>query len=196
MFVKICGLRSAEAVQAAVDGGADALGFVFAESVRRIRPDDAATLCEQLPPGILRVAVMRHPTTAQWHEVRDRFRPDWLQTDAQDLADIDLGDDCRPLPVYRNTRLPAGTVLSTPILFEGGASGSGTRADWQLAAEAARETELILAGGLGPENVAEAIAAVRPWGVDVSSGVESSPGTKDPKLIMEFIARARAAEND
>jgi hypothetical protein len=139
---------------------------------------------------------MRHPSAAEWREVRERFRPDWLQTDAADLPEIELGDDCRPLPVYRNTRLPPGRSWSTPILFEGGTSGSGATADWHLAADAAREAELILAGGLDPGNVADAVAAVRPWGVDVSSGVESAPGIKDPKRIMEFIARARAAEND
>ena len=82
------------------------------------------------------------------------------------------------------------------MLFEGAVSGSGSTADWDAAAELAPRTQLILAGGLGLDNVAEAIRRVRPWGVDVSSGDERRRGEKDPKKIREFVARARAGEDD
>ncbi|HET9447288.1 MAG TPA: hypothetical protein VFO35_13560, partial [Steroidobacteraceae bacterium] len=81
------------------------------------------------------------------------------------------------------------------ILFEGPVSGIGSTSDWQTAAQLARTIQLVLAGGLDATNVADAIAAVRPFGVDVSSGVEASPGVKDPTKIHEFVRRARAAAN-
>jgi phosphoribosylanthranilate isomerase len=196
MFVKICGLSTAASVQAAIDGGADALGFVFAESVRRVRPDAAAALCRDVPAEIVRVAVMRHPSEAEWAEVRDLFRPDWLQTDVGDFATLDLGPECTALPVFRDTQVAGHADWPSPMLFEGSSSGSGQTADWQTAAAIARRADLILAGGLSTANVATAIATVEPWGVDVSSGVESSPGTKDPEMIIDFIARARAAEKN
>jgi len=194
VFVKICGLATPAAVAAAVRGGADAIGFVFAESPRRVSPEQAAELCRDVPPEIVRVAVMRHPSVAQWHEVREIFHPDWLQTDAEDLGDLDLGEQCVALPVYRDTQTHATRDFPSLLLFEGRTSGSGRTADWQMAARIAARADLILAGGLDAANVAAAISAVAPWGVDVSSGVESGPGIKDPDKILDFIARARAAE--
>jgi len=194
VFVKICGLTTPAAVQAAVDNGADALGFVFADSPRQTVPEVAKSLCEPVPPEVIRVAVMRHPSVADWNTVRDVFAPDWLQTDVADLASLALGPKCAALPVYRNAQASDEQDWPSPMLFEGIASGSGRTADWERAAAITSQTKLILAGGLSAANVADAITAVRPWGVDVSSGVESSPGAKDPEKIVEFIARARAAE--
>ena len=192
MFIKICGLRTPLDVEVAVSAGADALGFVFARSPRRATPEQARALCGDLLGRVIRVAVMRHPTAAEWEHVRDVFEPDWLQTDAEDFAALGRLD-CEPLPVYRSAdrdreRWPAR------ILFEGARSGHGERADWPGAARVAASTRVILAGGLDGDNVVEAIEAVQPWGVDVSSGVERSRGVKDPHKITEFIARVRAAE--
>jgi phosphoribosylanthranilate isomerase len=194
VFVKICGLTSAEAVAAAVGAGADALGFVFAESPRRVDPDRALALCANVPASIVRVAVMHHPSADGWRKVRDRFRPDWLQTDAEDFADLDLGESCAGLPVYRDSDTDVPVQWPARLLFEGAKSGSGTQADWSQAAAIAQRTDLVLAGGLNPANVTAAIAAVAPWGVDVSSGVEARPGVKDVDKIIEFVARARAVE--
>ena len=196
MFVKICGLTSRTAVKAAVDAGADALGFVFARSIRFVTPDTAAELCHDLPDHIIRVAVMRHPTQALWARVRDDFWPDWLQTEAEDFEQLEVPAGCRPLPVYRDKGIAKNMPKKWParILFEGELSGAGESADWGLAREVAEETRVILAGGLHPDNVADAIRSVRPWGVDVSSGVERAPGDKCPKRIGKFIAQARAAE--
>jgi phosphoribosylanthranilate isomerase len=195
VFVKICGLTTADAVAAAVEAGADAIGFVFAESPRRVAPDEAAKLCDHVPDGIVRVAVMRHPSARDWNDVRDRFGPDWLQTDAEDFAALDLGASCVALPVYRDSDATAPARWPTPLLFEGPRSGSGTPADWKKAAAVAHCTDVVLAGGLTPANVTAAIEAVAPWGVDVSSGVESRPGIKDLDKIAEFVARARAVES-
>jgi phosphoribosylanthranilate isomerase len=195
MFVKICGLTTAEAVAAAVDGGADALGFVFAPSPRRISAEDAAALCRDLPAEIVRVAVMRHPSAEEWQTVSAIFKPDWLQTDAEDFARLSLAGVCMALPVFRDGQARPASGWPSPMLFEGADSGRGHRADWQAAARIAARADMILAGGLDASNVAEAVAAVVPWGVDVSSGVESAPGKKGPSRILDFIARARAAEN-
>lgn len=194
MFVKICGMNSAEAVDAAVAAGADALGFVFAPSVRQITPEAAARLAERVPKHVLRVAVMRHPTPAQWAQVVSGFAPDWVQTDAEDLAALELPADCAALPVYRDGRAPDAGKMPARLLFEGAVSGSGRTADWDAAARLGRGAELVLAGGLHTDNVGRAIERVRPWGVDVSSGVERERGTKDPRLIEAFIARVRALE--
>jgi len=193
VFVKICGLTDSDAVHAAVEAGADALGFVFATSPRKVSPELAAQLCSNLPDYLVSVAVMRHPSAAEWAAVQEGFAPDWLQTDAEDLEQLELPRGCRPLPVYRNHQ-PIPAVSSDRILFEGTRSGSGELADWPEAAAFASRTQLILAGGLDANNVGEAIQAVDPWGVDVSSGVEREPGKKDPAKIRLFIARARAAE--
>ena len=194
MFVKICGLTTVAAVQAAVDSGADAVGFVFAKSPRRVHPEVARSLCDPVPPNVVRVAVMRHPSVDEWSAVRDIFEPDWLQTDVADLDGLELGRNCAALPVYRNAQADDEEEWPSPMLFEGLSSGSGQPADWERASTIAARTELILAGGLNPSNVTDAITAVRPWGVDVSSGVETSPGTKNPDKIAEFIARVRAVE--
>ena len=194
MFIKICGLSTQDDVAVAVDAGADALGFVFAKSPRQVAPEQARALCGSLGDRVVRVAVMRHPDAGGWARVREVFRPDWLQTDAEDFATLGRLD-CEPLPVYRNAGPTAGRWPAR-ILFEGAQSGRGERAEWPAAAQAAARTRVILAGGLDCGNVAEAIETVRPWGVDVSSGVERARGVKDPRKIVEFIARVRAAARE
>jgi phosphoribosylanthranilate isomerase len=196
MFVKICGMNDAEAVAAAVAGGADAVGFVFAASPREVSAERAAQLAESLPAHVLRVAVMHHPTQALVDEVCAQFAPDWLQTDVEDLHTLKLAPQCGTvLPVFRNGSAPPAGRCPPRMLFEGKLSGSGETADWDEARQLAQHSQLILAGGLNPQNVAAAIAQVRPWGVDVSSGVEHSRGRKDPARIHEFIARVRALES-
>jgi phosphoribosylanthranilate isomerase len=193
IWVKICGLNSPDAVAAAVAAGADAVGFVFhASSPRHVEPATAAALARAVPPGVLKVAVTRHPTQSEIDAIVADFRPDALQTDAADLAALSLPAGLGRLPVLRTGAvLPA--TLPGRCLYESTESGGGTRADWRQARALARRTELVLAGGLSAANVAAAIAAVRPFGVDVSSGVESAPGRKDSGKIRDFIAAARAA---
>ena len=193
LMVKICGLRNAADVGAAVEAGANALGFVFADSVRRVEPAEASHAVEALPDGVLRVAVMRHPSNAEWQAVLDGFAPDVLQTDAEDYAELDVPESVR-WPVYREGKIVDTASMPQEFLYEGSKSGAGETVDWARAEVIAREGNMLLAGGLSPDNVAAAIAAVRPWGVDVSSGVESAPGRKDPQKINEFIKAARAAE--
>ncbi len=197
MFVKICGLSVKDQVDAAVAAGANAVGCVFAESVRRVAPQVAATITRDVPGAVKRVAVMLHPSNEEWQAVLQTFRADVLQTDANDFANLDVPESVECWPVFREGNLvtvPPGNLVTVPFLYEGAKSGSGETVDWSRAAELARQGNMILAGGLSAANVAEAVATVRPYGVDVSSAVESAPGVKDPALIHEFITAARAAE--
>jgi len=194
IFVKICGLRSAEHVSAAIEAGADAVGFVFANSVRKIGPLEAAAISTNVPPHIKRVAVMMHPTDEEWQKVLREFSPDVLQTDAEDFSSLDIPDSIEPWPVYREGRSQPGTPST--YIFEGPKSGQGETVDWSRAATIAKCGQMILAGGLGAHNVAEAIRTVRPFGVDVSSAVESAPGQKDNQLIKDFVIAAKAAEKE
>lgn len=194
MWVKVCGLTTPDGVAAAVDAGVNAVGFVFAESKRKVTAAQAAELARDVPSNIVRVAVMLHPSQAQLDEVWSQFRPDVLQTDVDDLDALQVPSGLLVTPVFRAGReLPA--VLPTRLLFEGPVSGTGETTDWSAAARLAARTQLILAGGLKPTNVADAIAMARPFGVDVSSGVEARPGVKDPAKIHEFVRNARAAGN-
>jgi len=193
LFVKICGLKLAADVDTAVAAGADAVGFVFAESPRRVTPAEASEASRELPAAVRRVAVMRHPTNAEWRAVLDGFHPDVLQTDAGDFETLDVPGEIERWPVLREGRDDTGS-LPDVFLYEGPKSGAGVTVDWTLAASIARRGRMILAGGLSAANVGAAITTVQPYGVDVSSAVESGPGIKDPKLIREFIEAARAAE--
>ena len=189
IWVKICGLTTRDAVEAAVAAGADAVGFVFAPSKRRVTPSLARELAQDVPRRIPRVAVMLHPTQSQLDEVCASFRPDVLQTDVEDLQTLRVPMGLAVMPVVRSG---GGGGPYSRILFEGPVSGVGSTSDWNLAMQLARTTQLVLAGGLNAINIADAIAAVRPFGVDVSSGVEAAPGIKDPARIHEFVRRARA----
>jgi phosphoribosylanthranilate isomerase len=205
IWVKICGLTTPEAVEAAVTAGADAIGFVFAPSKRQVTSAQATQLAQGVPRRIPRVAVMLHPTQSQLDEVWSTFRPDVLQTDVEDLQTLRVPMGLTVMPVVRNaarlklepraSHVGAALAGHPRILFEGPVSGVGSISDWHSAAQLARTTQLVLAGGLNAINVADAIATVRPFGVDVSSGVEASPGIKDPARIHEFVQRARAAAN-
>lgn len=193
-LVKICGLRSAVDVAAAVAAGADALGFVFAESVRRVTPAEARAAALPAPRDILRVAVMRHPANDEWQQVLKEFEPDVLQTDIEDFAQLDVPETVLRWPVIREGSDALHGELPDTFLYEGRNSGQGETVDWKKAGEIAARGRMILAGGLDARNVAAAIHAARPYGVDVSSAVESAPGRKDPTMIREFIDAARAAE--
>ncbi len=195
MFIKVCGMTSESAVVAAVECGVDAIGFVFAPSPRQLTPPQAAVFSRQAPPELLRVAVTQHPDQQLVDEICRWLEPDWLQTDIEDLATLAVPESVRVLPVLRTDRaVPA--ALPARLLFEGPVSGRGRTSDWSGAADLARQTQLILAGGLHAGNVHQAIAQVRPFGVDVSSGVESTPGVKDARRMAEFVTAVRTAARE
>jgi anthranilate phosphoribosyltransferase len=202
VWVKICGLNSLAGVQAVRDSGADAAGFVFAESPRRLSPGQAAELAAHLPPDVDRVAVFHHPSAREIAEVLSAFPADFVQSEeSDDVRRAVAAAGVRLLPVLHDgpeLEKPAHAVKiegggPAAILEAAGKGGQGMKPSWERAAVLARRVPLVLAGGLTPGNVAQAIAAVRPFGVDVSSGVEETKGQKDPVRIAAFVEAARAA---
>ena len=195
-MVKLCGMTSREAVHDAVTAGADAIGFVFADSVRRVDPNMARSIAGDVPAHVRRVAVMLHPSNDEWLDVLRHFRPDVLQTDVQDLAGLDIDPDVEIWPVYRQGVSEPASDPEDTFVYEGRASGTGQTVDWQAAADVARRGRMILAGGLSADNVAQAISTVRPFGVDASSSLESAPGRKDAGKIRAFVNAVRQADQE
>jgi phosphoribosylanthranilate isomerase len=193
-------------VDAAVEAGADAVGFVVADSPRRVDWAFIAGSVRSLPPLITPVVVTRRGLPAELRAAAEAtgFSTDRivLQIDAEALDESWLGERTRwrLLPVVRlsDARSDSDEYAALPndplILVEGPASGVGQRTDWHRAFSLAQRRSFLLAGGLTPENVGEAIRTVRPWGVDVSSGVESAPGVKDPVRIGDFVQAVREAD--
>jgi phosphoribosylanthranilate isomerase len=192
LWIKICGITDEAAVGAALQAGVDAIGFVFSPSPRQLQPQLAARLAAPARGRALCIAVTRHPRQPLLDEIVRDFKPDGWQTDIGDLGILKVPRQLPILPVLRSGSL----ALESPprrFLYEGEVSGQGVTSDWTEAARLAKESQLILAGGLTPDNVAAAISGVRPFGVDVSSGVEAQLGKKSPPLIAAFVAAARAA---
>jgi len=192
LWIKICGMTDEAAVAAALQAGVDAIGFVFSPSPRQLQPALAARLAAPARGRVLCIAVTRHPKQPLLDAILRDFKPDGWQTDIGDLGILKVPRQLPVLPVLRSGSL----ALESPprrFLFEGAVSGQGVTSDWTAAARLARASQLILAGGLRPDNVATAISSVRPFGVDVSSGVEAQPGKKSPTLIAAFVAAAREA---
>jgi phosphoribosylanthranilate isomerase len=188
LFVKVCGVTDLAVAEAAAQAGADAVGFVFSPSPRQVTARTALAISAELAPQVIRVAVFRRPTLSEIEMVLEVFTPDLVQADHDALAGFTAVDT---LPVYREDGpVPDGGRF----LYEGPVSGVGEMVDLTRATGIARLGEMILAGGLRPDNVGTAISQVRPYGVDVSSGVETAPGRKDPALIRSFVAAARAAQ--
>ncbi|MFP4057070.1 MAG: phosphoribosylanthranilate isomerase [Candidatus Brocadiia bacterium] len=200
--VKICGITRPEDAEAAADAGADAIGLVFAESPRRVTEDQAAEVLAALPPYVAPVALF---VDAPAEHVRRLCRSLGIRT-VQLHGDEgpELARQLEGLCVVKAFRIRreadveaiAGYPAAAYLLdskVAGRRGGTGVAFDWDLALRAKRHGRIILAGGLGPENVAEAVRRVRPYGVDVSSGVEAEPGRKDGAKVRAFVAAARAA---
>lgn len=190
MWVKICGVRTVEQALHAWRCGADALGLnLFEPSPRSIDPVLARTIARSVP--IPCFAVVVEPTADDLRALNMAVQPAGFQLHGG-----------RPLPglnclvaVQAGDPLPEGRVL-LDARVDGLHGGTGKRVDEDLAREAAVGRELILAGGLTPENVAGVIERVQPWGVDVASGVESAPGLQDPELVYRFITAAKGLAGD
>lgn len=201
--VKVCGITSPEAAIAAAEAGADAVGFVFADSPRRVDPREAVELASHLPPFVTKVAVFRYPTSNDVSEVISRFRPDVLQVEpCVGILDA-VRDGFDMLPVFHDGPDVVSQIdyflqsigrRSAVLLEASGRGGRGVAPNWNRAAIMADRLRLVLAGGLTSKNVGDAIRQVRPHAVDVSSGVESSTGIKDPARIAEFVRSVREAE--
>ncbi|MFE7775839.1 phosphoribosylanthranilate isomerase [Streptomyces sp. NPDC057445] len=198
LFIKVCGLRTEQDVDAAVEAGADAIGFVFAASARRIDADSARRLVRRVPEGVMTVGVFRDQPLAEVRELLDASAVRAVQLHgSEDLAFYDaLRPDGRTLirgVAVRDDVPPHGERGEDILLLDAPVPGAGET--WDRSGKRLPEPgrAWLLAGGLGPGNVAEAVRLARPWGVDVSSGIEISRGVKSPELIAAFIAAARAA---
>ena len=198
MFVKICGTTSEEDALLAVAMGADAIGFVFAPSPRQVAASLAADIVKRLPPEVVTVGVFRNESPQRVVEIVNRTGLRAAQLHGGETAEhtrwvrervpfvikgFAAGD-----PAVRR----AGDYGADVVLLDSPRPGSGQVFDWSLA-EAPSRTRVMLAGGLTPDNVGDAVAQVRPWGVDVVTGVEAEPGRKDARKVRAFIANARAA---
>ncbi len=200
LFVKICGITSEADALLCISLGADALGFIFAPSSRQVTVQTAADIAKRLPPEILTVGVFRDEAPQR---VVDMMHQGGLG--AAQLHGHESSEDTRwiraRLPIVIKA-FPAGDRTISRfadfgadyLLVDGNTPGSGEVFDWRLAEGVADPTRMIVSGGLRPDNVAQAVAHLRPAGVDVSTGVESAPGRKDPLLVREFIVNAREAE--
>jgi phosphoribosylanthranilate isomerase len=217
LWIKICANTSLEDALMAAEAGADAVGFVFAPSPRRVTIEQVATIVPRLPAGIEKIGVF---VDAPFEEIEATVR-------LSGLTGVQLHFNAAPdLPARLRARFgPEMRILRVVHFSEGSAEeaeailrdphvhavlvdsrtamavgGTGTTFDWLAASKAlfqdanAKERRLVAAGGLHPENVAQAIATLRPWGVDVVSGVEAAPGRKDPAKVKNFVAKARAAK--
>ncbi|MCH7852716.1 MAG: phosphoribosylanthranilate isomerase [Proteobacteria bacterium] len=194
VLVKICGLTDSVDVSAVINAGADAIGFVFAESVRQVSVERALEISRHVPKHMRRVAVMLHPAQEEWQLVAKGFSPDVLQTDAADFDYLEVADNIERWPVYRESQDMDVERMPDTFVYEGTRSGQGKTVDWQAASLLAATKKMILGGGLAPHNVAAAIRQVCPFGVDVSSAVEASPGRKDAEKIAAFVAAAKSVE--
>ena len=188
MYIKICGLRTDAAIDAAVAAGADAVGFVMCPSPRQVSIEVARALRSRIPASTQVVAVVR--------TIDDRAVDNAVAVGANVLQgegdlDREMPGDLRRLVACRIDSIPPGESW---LLLDGPRAGSGQPTDFDVARQVAAARPLILAGGLSPHNVAEAIRYVRPAGVDVSSGVEHRRGEKDPELIRDFIHQVRQLE--
>ncbi len=198
--VKICGLTNLEDALAAARLGADALGFVFAESPRRVEPEAVRQIVRRLPPLVTTVGVFvdqpRHVVLQiMGHCGLDLIQLHGQETEAQAQAfgrrvikAVGVGDGRPPA-----TESYPGCLLLLDTFSAQAAGGTGQTFDWNLAREVSRKRPVILAGGLNPDNVTRAIDLVQPDAVDVSSGVEIFRGKKDHDRMASFIDRVRRA---
>jgi len=211
LLVKICGIGTREDALDAVRAGADALGFVFwYMSPRRVEPAQAAAITRELPASVLRVGVFVDTPREEMARISDAVGLDLLQLHGEEPLEALSG---LPRPALKAVRVGprfsaeealryaghvAGVVVDTRLPGETQLpGGTGVAFDWSLVKDlAARVDFLMLAGGLTPDNVKEAVRAVRPRAVDVSSGVERVPGRKDPARVRAFVEAARAVERE
>ena len=199
-WIKICGVTTPGDAERVVQLGADALGLNFVlGSKRRVSREQAERILNVVAGRIEVVAVVCEPTDLEVTELRDQLGIRWLQLHGEEAparlarllpnaykaVPIEDADDARRAASFAGERLLVDTKVSGEL------GGTGKVFDWQLVRELASERQLILAGGLNPQNVGVAVRALSPYGVDVASGVESAPGLKDPDKLAAFVRAAR-----
>lgn len=199
VFVKVCGITSEADALLAVGMGADAVGFVFAPSPRQMAPGAVADIVKRLPHETLTVGVFRDEAPRRVVEVANRIGLDAVQLHGTETADETrfvadrVACTIKAFPAGHRNIARFGDYGARFLLVDGASPGSGEPFDWRLAEGVADPSRLIVSGGLDPHNVGSAIGHLRPFGVDVASGVEASPGVKDPAKVRDFVAAARRA---
>ncbi len=196
---KVCGITRVQDALAAVEAGADAIGFVFhPPSPRYVCAEEAAEIARALPRRTWRVGVFVDHDPRRINGMIERVGLDFVQLSGDEppataaalarhaFKALRLGGGVTPTAALAQAQRYPECTLLVDAGVDGRYGGTGTVANWAAAAALARRYRLLLAGGLRPDNLAEAIRRVRPWGVDVSSGVESAPGRKDPALLRAF----------
>jgi phosphoribosylanthranilate isomerase len=200
VFVKICGITNEEDALLAVALGADALGFVFASgSPRQVSPDDVRAIVRRLPPGTTTIGVFRDERRERVVEIVSSVGLVGAQLHGREPASEvrwvreRVGLVIQGFAAGDRALTTAATGAADVVLLDAAEPGSGRAFDWAQAEGVPAGVRLLLAGGLTPDNVADAIRRVRPWGVDVSSGVETSPGSgrKDAPRLRRFVAVVR-----
>ena len=199
MFVKICGITSEEDALLAIAMGADAVGFVFAPSSRQVAAGLVRDIVRRLPPEVLTVGVFRDESPQRVVDIVNSIGLRAAQLHGHET--VEQTRLVRSKLTFVIKGFPAGDPAldraddfgADAILIDSHAPGSGEMFDWSLAEGAPINRRVILAGGLTPDNVTEAIERVKPWGVDVSTGVETAPGRKDARLVRDFVRNAKAA---
>jgi phosphoribosylanthranilate isomerase len=200
--VKICGITNVDDARHAAACGADALGFVFYPgSPRFVEPDLARRIVAELPPLVSTVGLFVNETPARIREMVEFCGLNTVQLHGDEEPDQCCYPPCRVIKALRlrgdmpNSLFAAYSVsaLLLDAFVPNQFGGTGHRCDWEQAAKVAAQYRVILAGGLNPENIAEAVRQVHPYGVDVSSGVEEKPGQKDPEKVARFIRMAKEA---
>ncbi len=195
-WLKICGMTRVEDAELAATLGADAVGMIFAPSPRRLELEAARSVASVLSSSVTKVGVFRDPGRDEVLRVAETCELDMLQFHGSETEEF--CESCG-LPYLKAVSLESGCEYGHPGSFAlladapGMAGGSGQVCDWELAAHAALQRRLILAGGLRPGNVAEALYRVAPFGVDVCSGVESAPGIKDAGLLRRFVREVKGS---
>ena len=209
-WIKICGTTSREDALKAVDAGADALGFVFAPSKRRVTPEEAQQIIAGLPSGVEKIGVFMDSSLAEIAAVVNAVELTGIQMHGQESpAEVygclphhrrDLMRKVKTIVFHEGFEKMLDQYSATPSrvdawLFDSGA-GSGKTFDWKAAKNKLgnRRGAFVMAGGLTPENVGEAIGIFAPWGVDVVTGVEAGPGKKDAVKVQAFVEAVRKAE--
>lgn len=202
--VKICGITRPQDARAAIAAGADALGFVFWKgSPRRISPAAAGRIVADVPPPVACVGVFVNPTLSEVRRAILHASLDAVQLHGDEdpakfsecgVAIIKAVSLTSPADVRRARKYPSSVTLLVDARDEVRRGGTGREANWALARSLARHRPVLLAGGIGPANVGQAIRAVRPWGVDLSSGVETKPGVKSRRKIAALFRAATRAD--
>jgi len=204
--IKICGITNLEDALLAAALGADALGFIFhRQSPRQVAPEAVREIIRQLPPLVLSVGVFVDEEAATVQDLAARLGLDWVQLHGAESPEYcrSLGrrvlkgfsirdeDSLKVLPAYRG----AVQAFLLDTYKRGQTGGTGETFDWHLARQARQYGPIVLAGGLTPKNVGQAIQMVQPQAVDVASGVEAAPGKKDPEKLRAFFAEVKGARN-